>query len=91
MSVNKVILLGNVGKDPAIRYVEQRPVAEFSLATTDRAYTTSAGVQIPSVLNGTVWCCGMPMLPRLRNIYVKAPNYMWKGSCVHVRGRTAIQ
>lgn len=47
MSVNKVILLGNVGKDPEIRYVGERPVAEFSLATTDRAYTTKSGTQVP--------------------------------------------
>ena len=36
MSVNKVILLGNVGRDPLIRYVEKRPIAEFSLATTEK-------------------------------------------------------
>ncbi len=47
MSVNKVILVGNVGQDPEIRYVEQRPVATFSLATTERAYTTASGAQIP--------------------------------------------
>ncbi len=47
MSVNKVILVGNVGRDPEIRYVETRPVASFSLATTERAYTTSSGAQIP--------------------------------------------
>ena len=35
--VNKVILLGNVGVDPTIRYVETRPVATFTLATTERA------------------------------------------------------
>lgn len=47
MSVNKVILIGNVGRDPAIRYVGERPVAEFPLATTDRAYVTSSGSQVP--------------------------------------------
>ena len=47
MSVNKVILVGNVGKDPEIRYVESRPIATFSLATTDRAYTTASGAQVP--------------------------------------------
>lgn len=47
MSFNKVILLGNVGRDPAIRYVETRPVAEFTLVTTEKAYTTAAGVNIP--------------------------------------------
>lgn len=47
MSVNKVILLGNVGRDPAIRYVGTRPVAELPLATSERAYTNSAGVEVP--------------------------------------------
>lgn len=47
MSVNKVILVGNVGRDPEIRYVDGRPVASFSLATTDRAYTTASGAQVP--------------------------------------------
>ena len=48
MSVNKVILLGNVGRDPDVRYPSQgQTVASFPLATSDRAYTTSAGTQVP--------------------------------------------
>ncbi|TLX76954.1 single-stranded DNA-binding protein [Labilibacter sediminis] len=48
MSVNKVILIGNVGKDPEIRYFEnERAVANFPLATTERGFTTSSGQQIP--------------------------------------------
>lgn len=47
MSVNRVILVGNVGRDPQIRYVETQPVAEFSLATTERAYTSASGATIP--------------------------------------------
>jgi single-strand DNA-binding protein len=36
-SVNKVILLGNVGQDPEIRYTTSgEPVANFSIATTDQ-------------------------------------------------------
>ena len=39
MSVNKVILIGNVGKDPDIRYFEaNKGVANFTLATTERAH-----------------------------------------------------
>ncbi|MDL2268819.1 single-stranded DNA-binding protein [Desulfosarcina sp. OttesenSCG-928-G17] len=34
--INKVILVGNLGQDPEIRYTaDGRPVANFSLATTD--------------------------------------------------------
>ncbi len=47
MSYNKVILIGNVGRDPEIRYVETRPIASFSLATTDRAYTRPDGSTVP--------------------------------------------
>ena len=48
MSVNKAILIGNVGRDPEIRYMaENKPIASFSLATTERAYTTAAGVNVP--------------------------------------------
>ncbi len=37
MSVNKVILIGRLGKDPELRYTPGgKPVASFSLATSDR-------------------------------------------------------
>ena len=41
--MNKVILMGNVGGDPQIRYVEGRPVAEFSLATSEPPRRRSDG------------------------------------------------
>ena len=48
MSVNKVILLGNVGKDPEVRYLNTGvAVATFSLATSDRAYTSANGTVVP--------------------------------------------
>ena len=45
--MNKVILMGYVGRDPSIRYIDTRPVAEFSLATTERARRTASGAEIP--------------------------------------------
>ncbi|MCM1522564.1 MAG: single-stranded DNA-binding protein [Muribaculaceae bacterium] len=45
--MNKVILLGHVGKDPEIRYIQTRPIATFSLATNDRAPASSDGQQAP--------------------------------------------
>ena len=47
MSVNKVILLGNVGNDPEIRENSGGKFANFRLATTDRAYTKKDGTQVP--------------------------------------------
>lgn len=41
--MNKVILSGFAGKDPAIRYIGTRPVAEFSLATREPAHTGADG------------------------------------------------
>ncbi|MCC8119314.1 MAG: single-stranded DNA-binding protein [Bacteroidales bacterium] len=45
--MNKAILMGYVGRDPEIRYIETRPMATFSLATTERARRTASGVEIP--------------------------------------------
>lgn len=47
MSVNKVFLLGNVGKQPEIRESNGSKFATFSLATTDKAYTSKDGRQVP--------------------------------------------
>lgn len=48
MSVNKVILVGNVGKDPDVKYFDNgSAVANFTLATTERGYTAANGTQIP--------------------------------------------
>jgi single-strand DNA-binding protein len=42
-SLNKVILIGNLGKDPEIRYTQQgEPIANFSLATSER-WTDKSG------------------------------------------------
>ena len=47
MAVNKVILLGNVGKDPQIRDGNGQKFATFSLATTDKSYTKRDGTVMP--------------------------------------------
>ena len=45
--MNKVILLGYVGQNPQIRYIGTRPVATFTLATTEPARTLPSGTQVP--------------------------------------------
>lgn len=62
MSVNRVTLLGNVGKAPEIRDgAGGAKFATFSLATTDKGYTKRDGTQVPErtewhniVANGSV-------------------------------------
>ncbi len=45
MSVNKVILLGNVGRDPEVRYPQKDfPVAYFTLATNEKVGSSGADI-----------------------------------------------
>ncbi len=47
-SLNKVILIGNVGANPEVRYLDRgQAVATFNLATVDRGYTMPNGTQVP--------------------------------------------
>ena len=80
MSVNKVILVGYVGREPEIRYVESRAVASFSLATTDRAYTTASGAQVPE---RTEWH-NIVMWDKAAEI---AEKYIHKGTKLYVEGK----
>ena len=46
--MNKVMLIGNVGQEPEVRYVDQGvAVARVRLATTERGYTLQNGTQVP--------------------------------------------
>lgn len=47
MAINKVILLGRVGKDPEVKQFDGGDKASFSLATTERGYTTKSGTVVP--------------------------------------------
>ncbi|HPG54838.1 MAG: single-stranded DNA-binding protein [Paludibacteraceae bacterium] len=81
MSVNKVILLGNVGKDPEVRYVDNNvAVANFTLATTERGYTTRDGKTIPDRTewhNIVVW----------RGLAETAEKYVKKGMQLYIEGK----
>ena len=80
MSVNKVILVGNVGKDPEIRYVDTRAVATFSLATTERGYTTASGAQVPE---RTEWH-NIVMWDKAAET---AERYIRKGAKLYIEGK----
>ena len=81
MSVNKVILLGNVGRDPEVRYLDTGvAVATLPLATTDRAYTLSNGTQVPE---RTEW----HNLVLWRGLAETAEKYVHKGDKLYVEGK----
>ncbi len=79
-SVNKVILIGNLGKDPEIHYFEEnRGVARFSMATTE-SYKDKSGERQEQTEwhNITIWRPGLVGL---------AEQYLKKGSKLYVEGR----
>ena len=77
-SVNKVILVGNVGKDPEVRYSQSgTPVANFSLATNERFKDRSGEWQ-----DRTEWH-NIVAWQRLAEI---VGEYVAKGSKVYVEG-----
>ncbi len=80
MSVNRVILVGNIGGDPELRYVQQRPVAELRLATNEPAYTNAAGAQVPEI---TEWH-RLVMWDRNAEL---AERFLRKGTKIYVEGR----
>lgn len=77
--VNKVILIGNVGKDPDLQYVEGNiPVAKFPMATTEM-YKDRNGNQASQTEWHTVvlW----------RALAELAQKFVHKGSVIYVEGR----
>ena len=81
MSINKVILIGNVGRDPEIRYTAPgQAVASFSLATTERGYTAANGTQVP---DRTEWH-SIVMWGKNAEI---AQRYIRKGSQLYIEGK----
>lgn len=79
MSVNKVILIGNVGKDPEVRYLENgTAVSTISLATSE-TYTNKSGEKVTNTEwhNVVLW----------RGLAEIAQKYVKKGSQIFVEGR----
>lgn len=89
MSVNKVILLGNVGKDPEVRYFDNGgAVANFSLATSERGYTAANGTQVPERTewhNIVLW--NRTNVKTNGGLAEIAEKYVKKGSKIYVEGK----
>ena len=81
MSLNKVMLIGNVGAEPEVRYVEQGvAVGSLRLATTERGYTLQNGTQVPERTewhNVVVW--------RKQAEFVE--KYVHKGDKLYIEGQ----
>lgn len=80
MSLNKVMLIGNTGTDPEIRYMNdsQTKVARLRLATTER-FTDRNGEARENTEWHTVVCW--------RRLADLAENYIKKGTMIYVEGR----
>lgn len=79
--MNKVMLIGNVGAEPEVRYVEQGvAVARLRLATTERGYTLQNGTQVP---DHTDWH-NIILWRKLAEIVEK---YVHKGDKLYIEGR----
>lgn len=77
--VNKVILIGNLGKDPDIQYLEGNiPVSKFPLATTE-TYKDKNGKLISQTEwhNVVLW----------RGLAELSQKYLHKSSLVYIEGR----
>ncbi|MDD4144223.1 MAG: single-stranded DNA-binding protein [Prolixibacteraceae bacterium] len=79
MSINKVILVGNVGKDPEIRHLDSGvAVANFPLATSE-SYTAKNGDKVTSTEwhNIVLW----------RGLADVAEKYVTKGRQLYIEGK----
>jgi single-strand DNA-binding protein len=79
MAVNKVILVGNVGKDPETRYLDENtPVCKFPLATSE-VYRNKDGEKVEQTEwhNIVLW----------RGLARVAEQYVKKGSQLFIEGR----
>ncbi|WP_421918192.1 single-stranded DNA-binding protein [Marinifilum sp.] len=79
MSVNKVILIGNVGKDPEVRYLDNGvAVANFPLATSE-TYTNKNNEKVTQTEwhNIVLW----------RKLAEIAETYVKKGMQLYIEGR----
>lgn len=78
--VNKVILIGNVGKDPEIRTLESGvKVARISLATTEKMYNGTT----KETTDHTEW----HILTLWRGLADVVDRYVRKGSQIYVEGK----
>jgi single-strand DNA-binding protein len=83
MSFNKVILVGNLGRDPELRYTPQgTPVCSFSMATNERRKDKTGEMQ-----DQTTWF-RVTLWGRQAET---ASQYLTKGRPVYIEGRLRVE
>ena len=83
MSINKVMLLGNVGRDPDVRYLENGVAkCSFSIATSE-SYTNKAGEKVTTTEwhNVIAW----------RDLAKAAEGIVKKGMQLYVEGKISTR
>jgi single-strand DNA-binding protein len=83
MSFNKIILVGNLGKDPELRYTPQGDaVCSFSLATNEKKRDKAGELQdVTTWFKVTLW----------RRQAETAAKYLSKGRPVYIEGRLQLE
>jgi single-strand DNA-binding protein len=83
MSFNKIIVVGNLGRDPELRYTPQGiAVCSFTMATNEKRRDKSGELQDTTTwFKVTLW----------RNQAENAAKYLTKGSTVYIEGRLRIE
>jgi len=83
MSFNRIIIIGNLGKDPELRYTPQgTPVCSFSLATNERRKEKTGEQQDQTTwFRVTLW----------GKQAEAASQYLVKGRPVYIEGRLRVE
>lgn len=83
MSFNKIIIVGNLGKDPELRYTPQGiAVCNLSVATTERKKDKSGELHdVTNWFRVTLW----------RQQAENAAKYLAKGRQVYIEGRLSVE
>ncbi|HLA09930.1 MAG TPA: single-stranded DNA-binding protein [Pyrinomonadaceae bacterium] len=83
MSFNKIILVGNLGRDPELRYTPQgTPVCNFSMATNERRKDKTGEMQdFTTWFRVTLW----------GRQAETASQYLTKGKSVYIEGRLRVE
>lgn len=83
MSFNKIIVVGNLGRDPELRYTPQgTAVCDFSIATNEKKRDKSGEMQdVTTWFRITTW----------NKQAETASKYLTKGKSVYIEGRLRVE